>query len=196
MLAAKFRTGSIAKVFAIAGKDLGKPIKKEYLKTKKTAIGQTEERIYDYLQSIGIPRRKATAQKTVGVAYTSYNDIPKPDVAPLAKNFRPTFLEVLTNNPKREDINPIESLNWLLSRTVRITDAKCVICGSDQGIEMHHIKGLKYLKATTVHNLMMKSLNRIQVPLCKTHHRMAHHGGLMSLLKKNKDTLSHDDQPD
>lgn len=190
MFAAKYRTGSIAKVFSIAGKDLSKPIKKEYLKTKKAILGQTEEKIYEYLQSIGIPRREASAQKAVGVPFTSYREIPKPDVAPLSKDFNPTFSETLLDNPYpsgiRKDINPVDSLNWLLSRTVRITDAKCMICGSDREVEMHHVKGLKYLKATTVHNLMMKSLNRIQVPLCKTHHRMAHHGGLMNLLKKNK----------
>lgn len=185
MFAAKYRTGSIAKIFAIAGKDLSKPIKKEHLKNKKEILGQTEEKIYEYLLSIGIPRRTASEQKSIGVPFTMYKDIPKPDIAPLSKTFNPTFSEVLRDDPKRKDISPTNALNWLLSRTVRITDAKCTVCGSDQNLEMHHIRGLKYLKATTVHNLMMKSLNRIQVPLCKTHHRMAHHGGLMKLLKKS-----------
>ena len=111
MFAAKYRTGSIAKIFSIAGKDLGGPIKKEHLKTKKSTVGQTEEKIYEYLQSIGIPRKKASAVKSVGVPYTSYNEIPKPDLAPLAKNFNSTFFETLTDNPKQKDINPINALN-------------------------------------------------------------------------------------
>jgi len=51
---------------------------------------------------------------------------------------------------------------------------------------MHHIKGLKYLKGTSVHTEMMRRLNRIQVPLCRTHHRMAHANGLMRLIKKEQ----------
>jgi hypothetical protein len=38
MFAAKFRLGSIAKVFALAGKDLSRPIKKDSLKMKKEII--------------------------------------------------------------------------------------------------------------------------------------------------------------
>lgn len=71
-----------------------------------------------------------------------------------------------------------------MSRTARISEAKCIICGNDQDVEMHHIRGLKYLKGISVHTVMMISLNRIQVPLCKVHHRMAHRNGLMALLKQ------------
>lgn len=53
---------------------------------------------------------------------------------------------------------------------------------------MHHIKGIKYLKGLNVHNIMLKTLNRKQVPLCLEHHQMAHKNGLMALLKNNKHT--------
>ncbi len=151
MFAAKYRTNSIAKIFAIAGKDLGKPIKSEFLRTSKQIVGQTEEKIYEYLTSIGIPKRAASTTKNVGVLYTKYRHIPKSDLAPLAKNFGVTIDEVLTNvKPKEAD--PLRAMDWLMARTVRLTDARCTICSSPQNVEMHHIKGLKYLKGTTVHS--------------------------------------------
>ena len=72
-----------------------------------------------------------------------------------------------------------------MTRTVRLTDARCVICETDVNVEMHHIKGLKYLKGVTVHSEMMRNLNRTQVPLCRVHHRMAHKNGLMNLIKNS-----------
>ena len=91
MFAAKYRLGSIAKVFAISGKDLGKTIKKESMKSNKAILGQTEERIHEYLESIGIPKRKKRDVKEIGLLYTDYSTIPSPDIKPLGKNFKPTF---------------------------------------------------------------------------------------------------------
>lgn len=48
LFAAKFRQKSIAKIFAIAGKDLGKPINSKHLKYKKAIIGQTEEKMASF----------------------------------------------------------------------------------------------------------------------------------------------------
>jgi hypothetical protein len=91
MFAAKYRLHSIAKVFAIAGKDLSRPIKNESLKAKE-ALGQTEEKIYAYLNSIGISRKRDKKELTMsGIPFTEYNSIPRPDLAPLAKTFRPSF---------------------------------------------------------------------------------------------------------
>jgi hypothetical protein len=111
MFAAKYRTGSIAKIFAIAGKDLGRPIKSESLKTDKQTIGQTEERIYEYLESIGIPKRKASKAKTVGIAFTNYKAIPKPDIAPLAKNFQISIKEALADTPKAGQSDPLRAMD-------------------------------------------------------------------------------------
>ena len=108
MFAAKFRLGSIAKVFALAGKDLSRPIKKDSFKMKKEIIGQTEEKNLEYIKSMGIYSRAPQKNKTLqlGIPYTAYRTIPIPDVAPLAKNFKPTFLKVLTDSPTHKDINP------------------------------------------------------------------------------------------
>jgi len=182
LFAAKFRLRSIAKVFAIAGKDLGKPIKSKHLKPGKAVIGQTEEKIKEYLRSIGIPRNKVEKKKQVflGLPYTTYKDIPKPDLAPLKKDFMPTFAEVIQSVPVSSSKDPLNSLNWRVSRTVKLINATCIICGVKENIEMHHIRGIKHLKGLTVHSAMLRTLNRTQVPLCPEHHRMAHKNGLMT----------------
>lgn len=80
-------------------------------------------------------------------------------------------------------------------RTVRISEAQCIICKETRNVEMHHIKGVKYLKGTTVHTEMMRNLNRVQVPLCRTHHRMAHKNGLMNMInEKNRGRSNEQDQ--
>jgi hypothetical protein len=115
MFAAKFRISSIAKVYAIAGKDLKKPF--SHTQSTKSVIGQTEERIYEYLNSLGISpeKTKYKPQIAVGLPYTKFNDIPKPDLAPLKKDFVPTFEETIS--PNSSHINPLNSLNWRVSRT-------------------------------------------------------------------------------
>jgi len=95
MFAAKYRTNSIAQIFNLAGKDLSSPINQRETKKREEAIGQTEEKIYSYLESIGIPRKKAKEVKTVGIIYTDYTEIPKPDVAPLSAKFNTTYQEIL-----------------------------------------------------------------------------------------------------
>lgn len=190
VFAAKFRLKSIAKVFAIAGKDLGKPLNNQQSpgkKKKKGIIGQTETKINEYLRSIGLPEKKNKKNKspTLGIPYTTYKQIPKPDLAPLRKDFSTAFLDVIQSSPTASTNDPLSSLNWRVSRTIKLTGATCIICGTKDNIEMHHIKGVKYLKSLDLHSAMLKRLNRTQVPLCQEHHRMAHRNGLMALLKEN-----------
>lgn len=103
MFAAKFHLGSIAKVFSIAGKDLAKPITN--VKTDKAVLGQTEEKIYDYLKSIGIPNKRPEKAAHLGIPYTHYRTIPKPDIKPLGKDFKPRSI--------RKDISPLETGWWV-----------------------------------------------------------------------------------
>jgi group II intron reverse transcriptase/maturase len=47
----------------------------------------------------------------------------------------------------------------------------CCICGSDSNIEMHHINSLKSIKKRKPDfNLILKQLNRKQIPVCKSCH--------------------------
>lgn len=111
MFAAKYRLGSIAKVFALAGKDLGKTIKKESMKTNKAILGQTEERIHEYLETIGVPKRKKKDVKGIGILYTDYNTIPSADIKPLGKDFKPTFWETFSEKPNKTNSEPLNALN-------------------------------------------------------------------------------------
>lgn len=111
VFAAKYRTGSIAKIFQIAGKDLSRPISKDSLRTDKAIMGQTEEKIYEYLESIGINKRETGKLKQTGLQYTKYSEIPKPDVAPLAKNFRTSFEVAIKDGSKNRDANPLRALD-------------------------------------------------------------------------------------
>lgn len=108
VFAAKFRQKSIAKVFAMAGKDLSKPINSKNLKYKKAIIGQTEEIINEYLRSIGISEKKIKEKKSpfLGLPYTIYKDIPKPDFAPLKKDFSLTFTDVIQSIPTSSQKEP------------------------------------------------------------------------------------------
>jgi len=186
LFAAKFKLRSISKVFSIAGKNLSKPLYNSALITKKSIIGQTEENIYAYLESKGISANKLKKNKEklkLGIPYTKYKDIRKPDLAPLNKNFNLTFKEILTSSSSSDHTNPLNSLNWRVSRSSKLVGAICIICDSTENIEMHHIRGIKYLKGISIHTVMMKRLNRIQIPLCRIHHKMVHKNGLMALLK-------------
>jgi len=51
----------------------------------------------------------------------------------------------------------------------------CCVCGSDRNIEMHHVKSLKSIKTLTKNNkttfdLILKQLNRKQIPVCHDCH--------------------------
>lgn len=82
------------------------------MKAKQAILGQTEEKIYEYIESLGIPRRnKEEINKDIGVPYTNYQSIPRPDIPPLNKEFKPTFFETLTDSTTHKDTNPLKSLN-------------------------------------------------------------------------------------
>ena len=87
LFAAKFRLSSIAKVFAIAGKDLSRPLNPSQMKNKKDVIGQTEEKIYESFTSIGISsdklndKKKKSGSRRVGAThpFTKYSEKPAPE---------------------------------------------------------------------------------------------------------------------
>lgn len=62
--------------------------------------------------------------------------------------------------------SPMRKVNW---RTYKNLDAFCVICGTHENVEWHHVKAIKKEKVTGFAQVM-KQLNRKQIPLCKQHH--------------------------
>ena len=63
----------------------------------------------------------------------------------------------------------------------------CVICGSSHQVEMHHVRKIKDLKHKArggkmdFFTLQMASMNRKQIPLCRTHHKALHRNNLSPL---------------
>jgi hypothetical protein len=54
----------------------------------------------------------------------------------------------------------------------------CVICGSEQDVEMHHVRKIRDLKIPNskldFYTRQMAAINRKQIPLCKNHHIKLH----------------------
>jgi hypothetical protein len=77
----------------------------------------------------------------------------------------------------------------------------CVICGSSNRIEMHHVRKVKDLKIKSkareknvdFFTAQMAAINRKQVPLCSEHHKALHNNTLSSqereLFKENIKSL-------
>ena len=61
---------------------------------------------------------------------------------------------------------------------------QCIICGSKEQIEMHHVRQIKDLKRKANKKLLdfftlqMAAINRKQVPLCVHHHKALHNNSL------------------
>jgi group II intron reverse transcriptase/maturase len=73
LFAAKFRMHSISKVFAKAGKDLGKRL------SSTKAIGITDEKLSEMESSMYGKSSRRTKAKA-GLPFTKYSNIPKPDI--------------------------------------------------------------------------------------------------------------------
>jgi hypothetical protein len=65
-----------------------------------------------------------------------------------------------------KNFEPMKTINW---RTYKNLRGYCCICGTRENVEWHHIKSVKSIKSTGF-NKIMASLNRKQMPFCKTHH--------------------------
>jgi group II intron reverse transcriptase/maturase len=156
LFAAKFRSHSISKVFAKAGKDLGKPLKAE------RPIGVTDELLANMEESVtgtSSKRRKVT----VGLPFTRYASIPRPDIGVGTK---------VTDSGHLKD--PLLALEWRSIRGSYALGLPCAICGTDLDVEMHHIRALKHLKGRDPVEKKMIASMRKQIPLCKYHHAQAH----------------------
>lgn len=72
--------------------------------------------------------------------------------------------------------NPMEVLKWRISTQVSAFEA-CLICGAEDGIQMHHVKHLrKEGQKATGFLAVMSQLNRKQIPVCQTCHDNIHGG--------------------
>jgi retron-type reverse transcriptase len=63
-------------------------------------------------------------------------------------------------------------------RTKFKLQGRCIICGSNEKVEMHHIKAVRGYNAQSKKGFstIMALLNRKQIPVCKHHHILIHKG--------------------
>ncbi len=77
---------------------------------------------------------------------------------------------------------PTDPFATLASVSLRLTRTSltkvCVICGSSEAVQMHHVRHLRKGNRTIVKgfNRVMSAINRKQVPLCLDHHVKVHRG--------------------
>lgn len=156
LFAAKFKLGSLSKVFKKAGKDLGKQLK------SGNAIGITDDKLAEMEENVSGKSSKRRKVET-GLPFTKYSTIPTPDIGVGTRL-----------SAKAHMRDPLASLEWRSYRGSYAFGLPCAICGSEQDVEMHHIRALKHLKGKNpVEKKMMASMRK-QIPLCKHHHNEAH----------------------
>jgi len=72
--------------------------------------------------------------------------------------------------------DPLKILKWTV-RTQNLMQGPCVGCGETNNIEIHHVKKLsKTVKAKNPIHIIMSTLGRKQVPICKKCHKDIHSG--------------------
>jgi 5-methylcytosine-specific restriction endonuclease McrA len=74
-----------------------------------------------------------------------------------------------------EVVNPMRAMNWDIKET-NILDRPCLICGTSENIEMHHLRHLKDTKDKGTLIKIMSKIRRKVVPLCSTCHDKVHAG--------------------
>ena len=98
--------------------------------------------------------------------------------------FRPDNLRMLPigerfNNKMNENIDELLRQTWSNSLTRSQFDEPCVICGTMENIEIHHIRSIKNVRVKTrTYTQWVGGFQRKSIPLCKTHHMMYHAGKL------------------
>jgi len=83
--------------------------------------------------------------------------------------------------PNVKEDNFLDSINWINGRTQADLELPCCLCGTQENIEMHHIRHVRksnFSKISTYQpwHQMMSLRNRKQIPLCRKCHMMVHKG--------------------
>lgn len=152
--AAKFKLGTRRKVFALAGRDLSRPLK---AKSGKTAVGMTDSKLTSWAQEAGGNLTGALK----GVPYRRVADISLSDLKPLSSKW-------VANKKDASFKDPLERLRWRGLRGRTSLTATCAICESADGVEMHHVRALKDLKGRDLVEQLMIAARRKQIPLLRS----------------------------
>src|SRR6186713_51061 len=110
-------------------------------------------------KDLGYDVNKETRLSFADIAYTKATNIAKP------------------GNTTQDPLKNIEKV-WNAKFTKTKLGATCIICGSPESIEMHHVRQIRDLKNPNqkldFYTRQMAAINRKQVPLCKSHHNGLH----------------------
>jgi len=110
-------------------------------------------------KDLGYDVNKETRLSFADIAYTKATNIAKP------------------GNTTQDPLKNIEKV-WNAKFTKSKLGATCIICGSPESIEMHHVRQIRGLKNPNqkldFYTRQMAAINRKQVPLCKFHHNGLH----------------------
>lgn len=173
--AAKFKLKTVASVFKIGGNALNKPIGAR----AKSVIGADET-----------DTPQGSNKKLTGILFDRYHKIPKPKGSKLNPKWIPEYLKALQKGNNLENFlkeiwelkgqkakNPLASLAWRLANTLSSQGAPCVVCGSYEDVQMHHVRALKDIAKSknAVHKYMI-AIERKQIPVCRVHHLELHGG--------------------
>lgn len=185
-LAQKYNT-SMKKIFTLAGKDLSIPIK------NLKAIGVTDKRIEEWQSSIGSDNAKTVTTLTPFL-YPKYQMIPNNIEFKYGLTWKPEYLKLLEKLSKKVTLNSIlnleekiledlpkefDFLNVLtrgLSRGIKLLNAVCILCNTDQDIQIHHVKSVSSIKGKSAKEKRIKAFSRKQIPLCRECHLAVHQG--------------------
>lgn len=89
-------------------------------------------------------------------------------------------LPILRRSPLNFQARPITNPLHFLSmdiRTVNDFGKPCASCGSNENVEMHHLKHIKTININlSPFDKLMARINRKQVPICHKCHREVHEG--------------------
>jgi len=195
--AAKYRLGSIRKVFKIAGSLLNKPLKKD-----QRTIGVTEEQIEKWAPKIKdtkkreIPAIRRLEYPKFITKVQGYSNTKAIYIKILEKNNRDKLckwiLEGSSEDQHRKLKDPLSKAGWYLQKAILNFRSPCVICGNMENVEMHHVKSINSLKGKNPTTKHVTALKMRQIPLCKKHHLEIGHGGnwknkpYMIYVKENK----------
>jgi hypothetical protein len=175
--AAKFKLGTVATIFKIAGNSLSKPIG---MRAKSVVGAGSAEK----------DTPQGTKKVLTGILFDRYHKIPKPKGNKLKPDWKPEyikafekgkdldkFLEVIWNLRKSTAKNPLAAMAWRLASTISNQGAPCSICGSYENVQMHHVRALKDIdKSENAVHKHMKAIQRKQIPVCRIHHLALHKG--------------------
>lgn len=172
MYAAKYKLRSRARVFKKAGKYLEMPLK---AREDKLPLGATDEEIETWFQqAVQKVKTKSIAEgtpeprwdqariKIAKIPYVTTMEIPSADLRTTAKN------------PQEHIEDPILKSGIYYTRGIRALGLPCAICGTTEGVEMHHIKRMANLKGKTALEQAKTGVKRKQIPLCREHHLEEH----------------------